>query len=392
MDSLDNPVLSHTIPVHSGGDPTPKYTRCSALQLSTYTSHLRPHHTHEHITPNDIHTPHLHAQEPLNIHTLKAHIKTSLMNSLTHYTPQQTPPVNSHWHGTSKGKYTPNTHIHMSFNRHIHTYAHCTHIHTHHSTTTNPGRNHTSNTPTSRSHPHSHIIIRQERATYKRAHTNTAQTHALCPRANQIHCTPSTRAKTCAAHTHPTPSHTLNAHTDAPHPRARTHAYMHTYIHTQPAPPSLRAEEKGARRGGGEGRRGDGPERRCRHRRSFPFDLSCCPLNAPVPHSQAKRVELGPGRVQSQPPENWKVGGNPPAGGEREGSAGTLLRSTIDPPGGSSSGTLPRTPTPLDLCPSSGCFFLPSLREWTTVKSGGLYWFQEVRSLDLQRSFLRNLP
>lgn len=232
--------------------PHSKYTRYSALQLSTYTSHLRPHHTHEHITPNDIHTPHLHAQEPLNIHNLKAHIKTSLMNSLTHYTPQQTPPVNSHWHGTSKGKYTPNTHIHMSFNRHIHTYAHCTHIHTHHSTTTNPGRNHTSNTPTSRSHPHRHIIIRQERATYKRAHTNTAQTHALCPRANQIHSTPSTRAKTCAAHTHPTPSHTLNAHTDVPHPRARTHAYMHTYIHTQPAP----SFPPGGREGGEEGRRG----------------------------------------------------------------------------------------------------------------------------------------
>lgn len=135
-----------------------------------------------------------------------------------------------------------------------------------------PQQKHTSNTPTSRPHPPSHTIIRQKRTTYKHAHINTTQTHAPGPSAKQIHSTPSTQAKTCAAHTPHTQPHTERTHRRISPARARTHAYMHTYIHTQPAPSFPPGGREGGEEGGRERKEGGWAERRCGHRSSFPFD------------------------------------------------------------------------------------------------------------------------
>lgn len=122
-------------------------------------------------------------------------------------------------------------------------------------------------------------------------HTQTLHKHTLHIRA-QIKYTPHQALGLKHAprsHTQHPATHGTHTQTYRTRARAHTRTCMHTYTHSPP-PPSLQAEEKGARRRGGEGKRGDGPKRRCRHRRSFPFDLRCCPLNVPVPRSQAKRV------------------------------------------------------------------------------------------------------
>lgn len=108
-------------------------------------------------------------------------------------------------------------------------------------------------------------------------HTLTAQTYAFsCQRAKTPHQTLGLKH---APHTAPAPLPiATQEHTDLPYPRARTHTgtCMHTYTHS--SPPPLRAEEKGARSGGGEERREDGRARRSQYRGSFPFDLRVLPL------------------------------------------------------------------------------------------------------------------
>lgn len=189
-------------------------------------------------------------------------------------------------------------------------------------------------------------------------------------------------------------------HTHTPHPathrmniqkyRTRARANTLTCIHTytlSPPPPSLLAEEKGARRGGGEGRWGDGRARRCWQRCSFPFDLgfACSPF-------PSQWGELGPGRVQSEPRKTGKYW-DQPVGDWRESSAGTLIQRTVDPARSSSSLHPPQTLCCRDLCsPPLGVgrwgLLLPrSLPE----RLGNCYGWRTLlvltRSLDLQTSF-----
>ena len=119
---------------------------------------------------------------------------------------------------------------------------------------------------------------------------------------------------------------------------ARAHTRVHAYIHTHTARPLLPSGRKRRGRGWeeGEGRRGDWRPRRCRHRRSFPFDLGVVPINPPAPHPQAKGVsELGPDGVQSEP---GKTGGPGESAGWRRARElrGDPDSALVDPAGGSS--------------------------------------------------------
>jgi hypothetical protein len=204
--------------------------------------------------------------------------------------------------------------MHTSFNKRTH--IHTLQIHS-------PQQDHKPGRNTHRTQPHPDrtlidILLSGRIIHPSSMHTQTPHKHMLHVRAqNQMHTTPNALGLKHAPHT---PTHT-RPHTEhthrLPHPRARTHAYMHTCIHTQPAP----AFSLGGREGGAEWRRGRkeggwAGARRGGHRCSFPFDLGCCPSD---PHFQAKGVSCvqvgssgNPGKREG--PGNQPAGARTPRG------------------------------------------------------------------------------